>query len=212
MTRTTLLRSALTASSLFALAALPMAAHAESSYQTGAIPLNASARLDFRVTIPKVLFLQVGTGTAFASNAAINLIDFMVPAANVGDGSTITATAASGDLGSGSVTAKLVTNGGDATFVSRTLGAMSNGAAGDTLSYSQIATAVATNTSGTALPHPALVDATAGTSLTVAATNKVVNQDARWTFTYRNQNVVPAGVYGGVNANNGRVTYTASVL
>ncbi len=37
------------------------------------------------------------------------------------------------------------------------------------------------------------------------------NQDAQWTYSYDNTDVVPAGIYGGVNANNGRVTYTASL-
>lgn len=212
MIRTLSIRTACAATSLFALAAVPLAAHAESSYQTGAGALTATARLDFQITIPKVLFLQIGTGTAYAANPAINLIDFTVPAANVGDAVPIAATAASGDLGTGKVTAKLVTNGGDVTFVSQTAGAMHNGTAAETISYSEIATAVATNTSATALAAPALVDAVAGTSTTVTATNKVVNRDAKWTFTYLNSNVVAAGTYGGVNVKNGRVTYTASVL
>ncbi len=40
----------------------------------------------------------------------------------------------------------------------------------------------------------------------------VVNQSAAWTYSYANSVVVPAGTYGGVGVNNGRVTYTASVL
>jgi hypothetical protein len=207
MIRTLSIRSACAATSLFALAAVPLAAHAESSYQTGAGLLAPTAHLDFKITIPKVLFLRVGTGTDYTTVGTINLIDFTVPAANVGDGSVISASAGAGDLGTGKVTAKLVTNGGDVTFASKT-----TGAAAETISYSQIATAVATNTTATALTHPALVDAAAGTSVTVTAVNKVVNQDAKWTFTYLNANVAPAGTYGGVNTNNGRVTYTASVL
>ncbi|MEY2893404.1 MAG: hypothetical protein RJA98_3312 [Pseudomonadota bacterium] len=212
MIRTLSIRSACAATSLFALAAVPLAAHAESSYQTGAGALAPTAHLDFKITIPKVLFLRVGTGTDYTTVGTINLIDFTVPAANVGDGSVISASAGAGDLGTGKVTAKLVTNGGDVTFASKTTGAMNNGTAAETISYSQIATAVATNTTATALTHPALVDAAAGTSVTVTAVNKVVNQDAKWTFTYLNANVAPAGTYGGVNTNNGRVTYTASVL
>ena len=50
------------------------------------------------------------------------------------------------------------------------------------------------------------------TSNTIAPTLNVVNQDAKWTFTYKNQNVVAAGTYGGVNTNNSRVIYTASIL
>jgi len=191
MIRQLSIRSAFAATSLFA----------------GTTALTATARLDFQITIPKVLFLQVGSGTAYGTNGTIDMVDFTVPAAKVGDGTVVSANGTTGV-----VTAKLVTNGGDVTFVSKTTGALNNGVATDTISYSQIATAVAANTSATALTHPALVDAAAGTSVTVSSTNKVVNQDAKWTFTYLNQNVVAAGTYGGINTKNGRVTYTASVL
>ena len=60
------------------------------------------------------------------------------------------------------------------------------------------------------LPTPPLVDGATRT-VVVAAVGKVVRRDAKWTYTYRNTTVPPAGTYGGVNTNNGRVTYTASV-
>lgn len=186
-----------------------MNALAESNVQNGAGALTATARLDFRVTVPKVLFLQVGTGTALAANTTINLIDFTVPAASVGDGNPIAATAASGDLGSGAVTARVLGNNGDVTLTSTTAGALGNGA-GDTLSFAQIATTSAVLTSGTALAAPALADG-ATTSTTVPATGKIVNRDARWTFSFLNSAVVPPGTYGGAGTNNGRVTYTASM-
>jgi hypothetical protein len=190
--------------------AAPLAAHAESSFQTGAGALTASARLDFQITVPKILFLQVGTGTAMATNAAINQIAFTVPAANVGDSSVIAATAASGDLTNGAVTARVIGNNGTITLTSTTAGALGNGA-GDTISYGQIATAVATLTSATALAHPTLADGATTTTTVVPPSGKVVNRDARWTYTYRNQAVVPPGTYGGVNTNNSRVTYTATM-
>jgi hypothetical protein len=191
--------------------AAPLLANAESAITTGAgTPITASAHLDFQITIPKVLFLQVGTGTNMAANATINQIAFTVPAANVGDASVISATAGSGDLGNGTVTAKVVGNNGIITFSSTTLGALGNGA-GDTISFAEISAAVATNTSATALAHPALVDgATTNVTLTPAS-GKVISRDAKWTYTYLNSNVVAPGTYGGVNANNSRVTYTASM-
>jgi len=187
----------------------PLLASAESNLQTGAGALTATARLDFRITVPKVLFLQVGTGASMTTNATINLIDFVVPAANVGDSSVISATAGSGDLGNGTVTAKVIGNNGDVTLTSTTVGALGNGL-GDTISYGQIATAAAVLTSATALAAPALADG-ATTSTTVPATAKIVNRDAQWTFSYLNAAVVPPGTYGGVNVNNSRVTYTASM-
>lgn len=190
---------------------LPLFAAAESNFQstTGAGALTATAKLDFKITIPKVLFLQVGTGTANATNATVDLMDFTVPAANVGSGTAVAASATSGDLFNGIVTARVIGNNGTVTFTSTTLGALGNGA-GDTISYAQIATAAAANTTATTLAHPALVDG-ATTSVTLTPVGKIVNQDAKWTFTYKNTNIVAPGTYGGVNLNNGRVTYTASM-
>jgi hypothetical protein len=194
---------------LVAAIALPFMAHAESSINTGvASPLPTSARLDFKITVPKVIYLRVGTGTNLAANGTIDLIDFTVPAASLGNGTAIAATAASGDLTNGAVTARVIGNNGTVTFTSTTTGALSNGT--DTISYGQISAAVATLTSATALPHPALVDG-ATTTVSLTPVGKVVNQDAKWTFTYLNAAVVAAGTYGGINTNNGRVTYTASM-
>ncbi|MET4731132.1 putative membrane protein [Lysobacter enzymogenes] len=194
------------------LAGLPLLAQAESQYTTGtASPITATARLDFQITVPKILFLRVGAGADYTNTATINQISFAVPAANVGNGAAVAATAASGDLGNGAVTAKLVGNNGTITLSSSTVGALGNGS-GDSISYSQIQTTTATNTTATALNAPALADG-AVTSTTVApgAGSKVVNLDAKWTYAYLNGAVVAPGTYGGVNANNSRVTYTASM-
>lgn len=198
----------LTIASAVAAIGLPLASHAESSIQTVAAA-NATARLDFRVTVPRVLFLQIGTGTSMANNATINLIDFVVPGASLGNGTAIAATAASGDLGNGVVTARVIGNNGTVTLTSTTAGALGNGS-GSTLSFSQIKTTPSVLTSATALAAPALADA-ATTSTTVPPTANIVNRDAKWTFSFLNTALVPAGTYGGVNTNNGRVTYTASM-
>ena len=190
--------------------AAPMLANAESQFSTGAGAQTAVAHLDFQITIPKVLFLQVGTGVLNTTVATVNQIAFTVPGANLGDSSVISASAGSGDLGNGTVTAKVIGNNGTITFTSQTVGALGNGA-GDTISYAQIATAVATLTSATALAHPALADAATTTVTLTPASGKVMSRDAKWTYTYLNQNVVAPGTYGGVNTNNSRVTYTASM-
>jgi len=94
-------------------------------------------------------------------------------------------------------------------LTSTTVGALGNGL-GDTVSFGQIATASAVLTSATPLTAPALADG-ATSSTTVPAAGKIVNRDAKWTFSYLNATIVPPGTYGGVNANNSRVTYTASM-
>lgn len=198
-------------------ATVPMLAQAESATVSGAGPLTTNARLDFRVTVPKVLFLRVGTGGAFgaAANTTIDLIDFTVPAANLGDGTVILATAASGDLGNGAVTALLRSNAGAVTLTANTVGALSNGA-GDSIPWTQIAVAsanLAAPAFANTLPHTVpLPTAGASANFAPAAVGKVTNVGSQWTYTYLNAAIVPAGTYGGVGVNNSRVTYTASVL
>lgn len=198
----------LSAGVLLALA-IPFVAHAESSFQTGTGTLTANANVDFRITIPKVLFLQVGTGTLYANNATVNLIDFNVAAADVGSGTSVTATAGSGDVGSGTVSARVRGNGGNVSLNVSTLGDLSNGA-GNSIGWGEITTTAAAWTTGTTLPAPTITAGT-GTAIPLTAVANVVNQDARWTYSYDNNTIVPAGTYGGVNVNNGRVTYTATL-
>jgi len=190
------------------LATTPMLANAESDFVSGTG--SASAQLDFQITIPRILFLRVGTGTDFADNATVDMISFNVPGADLGNGTSVAATAASGDLGNGAVTARVLGNGGNVTLTSTTLGALSNGA-GSTISYSQIETAVTAlgGVGGVPMPHPALADTGTG-SVALASTLGIVDRGATWTFSYANDNVVAPGTYGGAGVNNGRVTYTAA--
>lgn len=193
------------------LAILPSLANAGSQFSTNnSSPVTASSQLDFKIEIPKVLFLQVGTGASNTTNVNINLIAFNVNAANLGDSSIVAASAASGDLGNGAVTAKVVGNNGTITFTSTTLGALQNGP-GDSISHSQISTTVTSLTSLAALDHPALVDGATTTVSLTPTIGKIINRDARWTFNYLNQNAVAPGTYGGVDTNSSRVTYTASM-
>lgn len=189
---------------------LAPAAQAESEYRTGnASPIVADARLDFEIVVPKILYLRVGTGSNFASNAAIDLIAFNVPAAQVGSGAPVAATAGSGDLGNGAVTARVLGNNGAITLSATTPGALNNGL-GDTISYSQLSTSASSLSTPSPLPAVPLADG-ATTSTTLPAVAGVVNRDARWTYAYQNAALVAPGTYGGVNVRNGRITYTVSM-
>ena len=42
-----------------------------------------------------------------------------------------------------------------------------------------------------------------------ASANKLIQEDAKWAFAYANTTAPPAG--SGVNVNNGRVVYTATM-
>jgi hypothetical protein len=198
---------------LTVMAAAPALSHAESSFTTGGgSPLTATAHVDFQITIPKFIFLRVGTGTGtaaggFGVNGKVDLINWAPAAAVVGNGAALAGTG--GDLGGGVETAVVVANHGNVTLSSTTLGQLGDGT-GDTIGYAQIRTVASKLTTVQVLGVPALADGATRT-IVIPATAKIVQRDAKWTYTYRNQTLPPAGTYGGVNTNNGRVTYTASV-
>jgi hypothetical protein len=205
-------KKALVVALFAATAFVPMLARAESQFQQGAGALTATARLDFQITIPRVLFLQVGTGTAFANNTTIDLVTFTPTAAQVAAGTANIAAATNG-----TVAARLVGNGGAISLTATTAGALNTGVAGETISWSQIAA----TSSLAGFPHPALVDGpAAGAASTYgSAAAKVTNLTANWTFAFNAPAVAPAaGVYGGAGAaspgagvRNGRVVYTATM-
>ena len=185
---------------------IPLIASAESNFTTGvATPLLATAKVDFTIIIPKFVSLQVGT----AGVGSVDLITFTVPAASIGAGGAGIA-GTGGDLTGGVVTAKVTGNNGQVTLTSTATGALSNGV-GDTIPYTQITTVASVLTSATALPAPVLTNGVSAGVLATLTGTKITNQDARWTYKYANTAVVAAGTYGGINVNNGRVTYTASM-
>jgi hypothetical protein len=197
-----------------ALLALPGVALAESDVNTAAgANITATARLDFQVTIPRVLFLQVGTGTSFADNTAVDRIDFSVPAANLGDGTDVAGTG--GDLTGGAVRVRIFGNNGNIQLTAATGGALSNGT--DTLPWSEIKVAAtapgapATGYLAAAIPHPTIPSSGTGAATTITATNNVIRQEGIWTFSYDNTVAYAAGTYGGTNTNNSRIVYTATL-
>ena len=202
-------------------AATPLVCQAESNLQNGAGALTATAHVDFQITIPKFLFLRVGTGTgainalgiftvgnAPATLGTIDAITWAPGPAQVGTGALA---GTGGDLNGGVETAIVVANNGTVTLTSTTGGALNDGAAGDTISWSQIKTTATSNNTVAVLPAPTLLDSGSG-SVPVNPNfgTKVVAQDAKWTYSYSNTLVPPAGTYGGVGVPNGRVLYTAS--
>lgn len=195
----TILKTTLLATAL--LAATPLVAQAESQFVSGAG--SAEAKLDFQVTIPRILFLRVG-----ANSAAVDLISFSPAAASLGNSSAVAGTG--GDLTGGAVTAQVRGNNGTITLIATTVGALSNGA-GDSIPYSQIVTTPTALTSATVLAAPVLANGASAAVAVAPASGKVVDRDARWTFSYANTAIVAPGTYGGVNTNNSRVTYTASM-
>ncbi len=196
------------------LSSLPMLALAESNFVgPAAAGATATARLDFQITVPRILFLQVGTGTASANNTTIDLVTFTPTSAQIAAGTAGIAAATNGVRA-----AQLIGNGGTINLTATTTGPLTTGVAGETISWSQIAVA----TSLPAFPHPALVNGPAAGAATAygSAAAKVTNLSANWTFTFNAPAVPPAaGTYGGAGGaspanaglNGGRIVYTATM-
>ena len=193
-------------------AVTPLLCHAESTFNTvAASPMTATAHLDFAITIPKFIFVRVNSGTGngsggWATGGAIDQIGWAPTPAQVGTGAL--APSSGGDIAVGVSTAAVAGNNGDITFGTTTTGALKD-AAGDTISFTTISAATAHLSTGTMLAFPGFADG-ATTNENLTSVGKVVQQDAKWTWSYANATVPPQGTYGGVNTNNSRVTFTAS--
>jgi hypothetical protein len=193
------------AKTLLALAAVGAAfsAQAESNFVTTG---NASAKLDFEVKIPRVLYLAVGTNTSLANNATVDLVSFDLTGGTPVLGSG-TATA------SQSVAVKVIGNNGQVTLTSTTTGQMNNGA-GDVIPWTEITP----GTSSSSIPNPGFNNGVAASNVSAAqnvtlnaGSTKLTNASANWTFAYANTagSLYAPGTYGGTAAKNGRVVYTA---
>jgi hypothetical protein len=194
---------------------LPAMVIAESNVQTGAATATpgATAHVDFSLVIPQMLYLRVGTGSAYTTgvytaNTTVDEIIFSPTAAQVGNGVAVAGTG--GDLTGGVETAAVVSNFGNVTLNATAAGALSDGS-GDSIPFTQITTTATTLTSATALPAPVLTNATSANVVLTAPASKVIVEDAKWTYHYANTAAVPGGTYGGVNVNNSRVVYTATM-
>jgi len=199
----------------------PFASQAESNFvtTTGSTSPAVNAKLDFKIVVPKVLFLQVGTGTSMADNTVVDKVTFTVPASGIGNSTPVAGTG--GDLGGGAVTVRVLGNTGDVTLSNVTAGQLSNGVSGDpTVPWTDItvtAGALGSTTTGytnAAIAHPPFNNGATGgasaTATTLAASAGLVRREGSWTFAYANTSVMPAGTYGDTVANKGRVTYTAT--
>ena len=93
------------------------AAHAESDLNvSNAAGASAVAKLDFRITVPRLIFLRVGTGVNYADallGANIDRVDFTLAAADIASGLAIAGASGSGP---DPIVARVLGNGGNVTF------------------------------------------------------------------------------------------------
>jgi hypothetical protein len=126
--------------------AIPAAA--ESAFQSGTGALSASARVDFTIVIPRVLYLRVGTGSAYPGTlgtvGTVDLVSFSPAAGVLGNSTPVAGTG--GDQGAGVVTAAVIGNVGQVTLTATSIGAMNDGGT-NTIAYTEIATAASAQTS-----------------------------------------------------------------
>ncbi len=170
--------------------AAPMLASAESQLVVGSGA--ATAKLNFSVVIPRVLFLAVGTGnTTLATDGTVDVLsfDYSSNATDVGSG---TDSAAQG------VNVRVLGNNGQVTLAAAGSGTgLSNGT--DTIAWSEV---LPSSTDATNLNVPAV----GGTAAPLLNSTRVTNRTATWNYRYSNTNVVAPGTYSGT------ITYTASML
>ena len=182
------------AKTLIALAVVGASASsfAASNIATGAAAaaISATAALDFRVAVPRIIYLQVGTGTAFAANATVDLVTFSLTAGQVTGGGAVAGTSGA------AITARVLGNGGAVNFSAAGSGTGLTNTGLATIPWSQI-----TGTGSAGLPHPTI----GGAATVLPATLGIVNQTTTFTFSYANATQMAAGNY------NGTVTYTAAL-
>ncbi|PKO41396.1 MAG: hypothetical protein CVU30_13920 [Betaproteobacteria bacterium HGW-Betaproteobacteria-3] len=178
--------------------AAPLLASAESQFVVGTG--SASAKLDFRVVIPRVLFLGVGTGAAVLSTTGtvdVLTFDYTSNPNAIGTNAAAGSITNTGTNPTGSTfPVRVFGNDGQITLTAVGVDLISTTTATDIIPITQI---TGTSSASASLPLPA-----PGASVTLPA-GRVTNETANWTFSYANAAVVPAGTY------NGRVTYTASM-
>lgn len=194
-----------------AILAVP-AAYAESDINVGnTANLAATARLDFRVVIPRFVFLQVGTGTVGSDVATIDQLTFSPTATELMDGTAVSA---------GAPLTVRVAGSGQISLNATAAGELQNNATTTvTMPWTQIgvtAAAPATPATGftaASIAHPVLTAAGSGTAVTVgAAAATLVRSETTWAYSFLNSAAFAPGTYGGFgNTFNGRLTYTATL-
>jgi hypothetical protein len=203
-------RKILTAAIGAALAVNSFSVLAESTSAVGGAGASTSARLDFRLTVPKFLRLQVGT-----TAGTIDEIAFAPTVAQLATSPSTVVSGTGGDLGSGAVTVALQANPG-ADTVNLTYRTTDNAGAAraalsdgtNTVPWSTIKVATG-GADAASLTHPAaLADGSAADVNVVAPVPKVsgvINLSATWTYTWDDGGTIYAASAAG--GYTGRVAY-----
>jgi hypothetical protein len=177
------------------LAALLLAAntvYAASNFATGASgTLTTSVNLQFSITIPRFVYLRVG------SAATINTLAYAPTVSQILNSTGVLATGGDTGTGNSDVTIAVIGNAGNVTLTAAT-GNANLVSGGSTMPWT---TLTATTPTGSITAPPFNSGSTVLTTVT-----GVVNQSGSWRYTWTNpvNTVYASGTYTGT------VTYTAS--
>lgn len=201
--KTNLLKKAVLAVAVGSAFGISGAALAETGQTVGAGNISAAARQDFQVTIPRFITFTVGV-----AGAGFSLVDCDLSAvapALIGAGAD--QACAGGNVGGGVSDVNVRSNAGPINIVATNTGDLSNGV--DTMPWSEILTS---SSDAVNFPAPVLTSGGPSPAVNVAVSSgaNVTNRNVQWTYTFNNSALYASGTYGGVNVNNGRVTYTAA--
>jgi len=165
--------------------------------------------LNIEVNIPSMLRLQIGNA------AGTDTITFNPSAATLADGTPVTATPGSGDLGDGRVSVRILSNGASNVTVNATTtplacvpDPLTTCQGTNTINWDQITVAQGTNSSGFGCSKapPQLVGGVGSQSYGTGSPGSVIDEDCGWIYSYANSvgSIPIDGTYQGT------VTYTAT--
>jgi len=162
---------------------------AGSNFATGSGGLSTSVNLQFLITIPRFVYLRVG------SASGVNTLSYAPTVAQMVNSTAVLGTG--GDIGGSDLTVRVVGNAGNVTLTATTAAAtLTSG--GNTMPWSTLS---ATSPAGTITAPPFNSGSTV-----LTASGGVVNQSGTWRYAWTRPaaSVYAAGTYTGT------VTFTAA--
>jgi hypothetical protein len=172
-------------------AATPWARAASNFSQAASGSISTSVNLQFSITIPRFVYLRVG------SAAAVNTLAYAPTPTQIATSAAVTATGGDTGPGNGDVTVQVIGNAGNVTLTAVT-GTPSLTSGANTIPWS---TLTATSPTGAITAPPFNTGSTV-----LNAAGGVVNQTGSWRYSWTN----PASIVYAAGTYAGSVTYTAA--
>lgn len=168
-------------------------AHSASNFATGVSgTLTTSVNLNFSITIPRFVFLRVG------SAASVNTLAYAPTVTQIVNNTGVLATGGDTGAGNSDVTVQVIGNGGGNVTLTAVTGAANLVSAGNNMPWT---TLTATSPTGTVTAPPF----NSGSTVLTPASG-VVNQSGSWRYTWNSGGAIfRSGTYTGT------VTYTVSM-